>query len=70
MMKQVIERELYSVDDCFSISGHSAWWWRRKAYAGEVESVKISAKLMIPASEVRRVIAEGTRPRHSDSVAV
>ena len=36
------------------------------AYDGRVESTKVGTRLLIPASEVDRVISEGTRPRLSE----
>jgi hypothetical protein len=36
---------------------------RKKAYGGDVASVKIGAKLLIPESEIERLIQEGMRPR-------
>jgi hypothetical protein len=64
-----IERKLLSVDECNALTGLSAWWFRRAAYAGRIESVKVGSRLMIPVSEVDRVITEGTRPRVSTSAA-
>lgn len=58
-----ISRKLLSVDECGATAGNSSWWWRRAAYAGRIESVKLGHRLMIPATEVDRIIAEGTRPR-------
>jgi hypothetical protein len=62
-MRQEIKRDCLSVDECQSKSGMSAWWWRRQAYSGRVISIKISRRLMIPTSEVDRIISENTRPR-------
>lgn len=45
--------------------GISVWTLRKKAYAGDVSSVKIGAKLLIPENEIARLIQEGTRPRRS-----
>jgi hypothetical protein len=55
--------ELLSVQDAEIMTGRSRWSWRRDAYDGRVTSVKLGAKLLIPVSEIHRVIAEGTRPR-------
>ena len=41
---------------------------RRLAYSGEITSVKIGAKLLIPESEINRLIREGTRPRREQGV--
>lgn len=50
-------------------TGISMWTWRRKAYSGEIESLKVGTgkhcRLYIPVTEIDRVIAEGTRPRTS-----
>ena len=62
-MKEAIEKKLLSVDECRLTSGLSTWWWRRAAYAGRIESVKVGSRLLVPAKEVDRIIAEGTRPR-------
>lgn len=62
-LKAPVEKQLLSVDECQMVTGLSSWWWRRAAYSGRVTSVKVSNRLMIPASEVDRVISEGTRPR-------
>lgn len=61
--KRVVEAEYMSVREAEALSGRSEWSWRRDAYAGRVESVKLGSRLLIPVSEIRRVLAEGTRPR-------
>lgn len=58
-----IERELLTVQDAETMTGRSRWSWRRDAYQGRIDSVKLGARLLIPIAEIRRVIAEGTRPR-------
>jgi hypothetical protein len=58
-----VETELVSVQGAEIMTGRSRWSWRRDAYEGKITSVKLGAKLLIPISEVRRVIAENTRPR-------
>jgi hypothetical protein len=55
-----------SVQSAEVMTGRSRWSWRRDVYEGKIASVKIGAKLLIPISEVRRVIAENTRPRLQD----
>ena len=62
-MQVSLQRRLLSVDECQAVTGLSSWWWRRAAYAGRVESVKISNRLLIPVEAVDRIIAENTRPR-------
>ena len=61
--KKAVEPELAGVDDAEIISGVSRWTWRAWAYSGKVASVKMGRRLLIPMAEIRRVIAEGTRPR-------
>jgi hypothetical protein len=62
-----VETELVSVQSAEIMTGRSRWSWRRDAYEGRIASVKIGAKLLIPISEVRRVISENTRPRLQDA---
>lgn len=57
------EPELVGVNEAEIISGLSRWTWRAWAYSGRVTSVKAGRRLLIPVTEIRRVIAEGTRPR-------
>ncbi len=58
-----VEAEYVSVQGAETMTGRSRWSWRRDAYEGKIASVKLGAKLLIPVSEIRRVIAENTRPR-------
>lgn len=58
-----VEPELISVQGAETMTGRSRWSWRRDAYDGRIASVKLGSKLLIPVAEIRRVIAEGTRPR-------
>ncbi len=58
-----LETELVSVQGAETMTGRSRWSWRRDAYEGRIESVKLGARLLIPVSEIRRVVAENTRPR-------
>jgi excisionase family DNA binding protein len=57
------ERELYGVEEFSRRLGISIWTARNWAYRGRVSSVKLGSRLLIPASEVSRLIAEGLRPR-------
>lgn len=56
---------LHPVKDAARTLGISVWTLRKKAYDGNVASVKIGAKLLIPESEIERLIREGTRPRRT-----
>ncbi len=58
-----VEPEYVSVQGAEAMTGRSRWSWRRDAYDGKIASVKLGAKLLIPIAEIRRVIAENTRPR-------
>jgi len=58
-----VEREYVGVDDAEVLSGRSRWTWRRDAYEGKIASVKVGRRLLIPMSEIRRIMAEGLRPR-------
>lgn len=54
--------QLIGVDQAGELTDLSPWTWRRWAYAGRVASVKLGARLLIPRSEVTRIISENTRP--------
>jgi len=58
-----VEREYLGVIEAETLSGRSKWTWRRDCYEGRVASVKAGRRLLIPLSEIRRVMAEGLRPR-------
>jgi hypothetical protein len=60
-----IQTELLGMADAEAMTGRSRWSWRRDCYSGAIASVKIGRRLFVPISEVRRVIAENTRPRVS-----
>jgi len=62
-MKKSVEAELLGVAEAEIATGISRWTWRAWAYSGKVSSVKLGRRLLIPVAEIRRVIAEGTRPR-------
>jgi hypothetical protein len=62
-----VEPEFVSVQGAETMTGRSRWSWRRDAYEGKIASVKLGAKLLIPIAEIRRVIAENTRPRLQDA---
>ncbi len=62
-----MEPEYVSVQGAEMMTGRSRWSWRRDAYDGKIASVKLGAKLLIPIAEIRRVIAENTRPRLQDT---
>ena len=61
-VRNSIEPEYVSAQGAETMTGRSRWSWRRDAYDGKIASVKLGAKLLIPITEIRRVIAENTRP--------
>lgn len=66
-VERKIQPELLGMADAEAMTGRSRWSWRRDCYSGAVASVKIGRRLFVPVSEVRRVIAEHTRPRLQDA---
>ena len=58
-----VEREFVSVTDAEQMSSISAWTWRQMAYNGKVASSKVGRRLLIPVSEIRRILSEGMRPQ-------
>jgi hypothetical protein len=65
MTKQAkrIEPEYMGVDEAEILTGRSRWSWRKDAYTGRISSVKCGRRLLLPVSEIHRILAEGTRPR-------
>jgi hypothetical protein len=61
-LSNTIKPEYVGVDGAEVLSGISRWTWRRMAYDGRVASSKVGRRLLLPISEVRRVMAEGMRP--------
>jgi excisionase family DNA binding protein len=55
--------EYLGVEEAAALTSMSVWFWRRKAFNGIVSSVKIGRRLLIPRSEIERMITENTRPR-------
>ena len=55
--------EYLGVEQAAALTSMSVWFWRRKAYNGTVTSVKIGRRLLIPRTEIERMITEHTRPR-------
>jgi excisionase family DNA binding protein len=55
-------QRLLSVKDFGALLGVSLWTVRGWAYKGRVASVKLGARMMIPTSELDRLITENLRP--------
>ena len=60
-----VEREYVSVADAAMMTGISRWMWRKDVREGRIDSVKRGKRLLIPVSEIRRLINEGLRPANS-----
>jgi excisionase family DNA binding protein len=63
MAGQNKEAQYLGVAEAETITGVSKWTWRRWAYDGKVASVKLGKRLLIPTSEIERLVSENTRPR-------
>lgn len=57
-----ITREFVSVKEAKALTGISDWTWREWADYGKCASVKIGSRLLIPVSEIHRLLSEGLRP--------
>ena len=53
---------LLGVAEAESMTGVSRWTWRRWAYDGRIASTKLGRRLLIPVSELERLVEAGTRP--------
>ena len=60
--KRNMKAEYLGVAEAESLTGVSRWTWRRWAYDGKISSVKLGKRLVIPASEIERLVAQNTRP--------
>ena len=61
-MAEDVKPEYISVDQAEIITGVSRWTWRAYAYKGRVGSLKVGTRLLIPITEIRRVLSEAYRP--------
>jgi hypothetical protein len=66
-MKRNREPEFVSVNEAEATYGISRWTWRQYAYKGDIESIKVGRRLLIPLSEIQRVFSDGRRPRRKPS---
>jgi excisionase family DNA binding protein len=62
MKVKTMEAQYLGVSEAEALTGVSKWTWRRWAYDGKVASVKLGKRLLIPASEIARLVDENTRP--------
>jgi hypothetical protein len=58
-----MQPEYVSVDTAEIMTDRSRWSWRKDAYAGRIASCKVGRRLLIPLTEIQRVMSEGMRPR-------
>ncbi len=63
MSGRQMDAEFLGVAGAEARTGVSRWTWRRWAYDGKVSSVKLGRRLLIPASEITRLVVANTRPR-------
>jgi excisionase family DNA binding protein len=64
-----LEKARYvSVIEGEELTGLSRWTLRRWYMDGKISSIKVGSRVLIPMSEIDRVIAEGTRPRLAEAV--
>lgn len=57
-----IVREFVSVKEAKALTGISDWTWRGWADSGICASVKMGHRILIPTSEIQRLLSEGLRP--------
>lgn len=62
-MGRKVAADYLGVAEVEALTGVSRWTWRRWAYDGKVSSVKLGKRLLIPSSEITRLVSENTRPR-------
>ena len=59
---QATVREFVSVKEAKALTGISDWTWREWVEIGKCASVKLGGRLLIPISEIQRLLSEGFRP--------
>lgn len=57
-----LPEQLLSIDDTASLLSVSTWTVRAWVRSGRLTSVKLGARVLLPASEIQRVINEARRP--------
>jgi excisionase family DNA binding protein len=62
-MQRILKTEYLGVQEAEAVTGISKWTWRRWAYDGKIESLKLGKRLLIPRLEIDRLVSAGTRPR-------
>jgi excisionase family DNA binding protein len=62
IVARIAEPQLLSVVAAADLTGIASMTWRKYCYSGKIASVKIGDRLLIPRTEVQRIIDEGYRP--------
>jgi hypothetical protein len=62
-----VERDFVSSVEAESWTGVSRWTWRKMALQSRLDYVKVGKRMLLPVSEIQRVLAEGLRPRTKKS---
>jgi len=66
MTPRELKAQYLSVAEAEAITGVSRWTWRAWCYSGKCASVKMGpnkqARLLIPVSELERLLEAGLRP--------
>ena len=62
-------RQLLGVVEAADELGLSHWTLRAWAYSGRIASNKLGTRLMIPRTEIDRIVAESERPRLDPAAA-
>jgi Helix-turn-helix domain len=57
-----VQREYVSPREAQTMTGIAPYTWRRYALEGRIGSTKFGRKVLIPVSEIRRVLSESYRP--------
>lgn len=57
-----VQAQFVSVLEAETQTGVSRWTWRRWAYDGKIGSVKLGRRLLLPISEIERLVAQNSRP--------
>lgn len=63
------QQKLRNLNQASEQLGLSSWTLRRWAYDGKIASAKLGTRLMIPQSEIDRIVEESMRPRLTESAA-
>lgn len=62
MQSKDLKADYLSVAQAEARTNVSRWTWRRWAYDGRIASVKLGKRLLIPTTEIERLVSAGTRP--------